>query len=34
VAANALSGSVLRDGFAVFMVFVAAQLVRNALRDG
>ena len=34
VAANALSGSVLRDAFAVFMVIVAAQLVRNALRDG
>ena len=33
VAANALSGAVLRDGFAVFMVFVAAQLVRKALRD-
>ena len=34
VAANALSGSVLRDAFAAFMVIVAAQLVRRALRDG
>jgi uncharacterized protein len=27
--ANALSGQALRDAFAVFMVFVAAQLVRR-----
>jgi uncharacterized membrane protein YfcA len=31
--ANALSGAVLRDAFAVLMVVVAAQLVRRALRD-
>ena len=31
--ANALSGEVLRDGFAVLMVLVAVQLVRRALRD-
>jgi uncharacterized membrane protein YfcA len=31
--ANALSGAVLRDAFAVLMVLVAAQLVRRALRD-
>jgi uncharacterized protein len=31
--ANALSGMLLRDAFAVFMVLVAAQLVRKALRD-
>jgi uncharacterized membrane protein YfcA len=31
--ANALSGEVLRDGFAALMVLVAAQLVRRALRD-
>jgi uncharacterized membrane protein YfcA len=30
--ANALSGAVLRDGFAVFMVIVAAQLARSTLR--
>jgi uncharacterized membrane protein YfcA len=29
--ANALSGTVLRDAFAVLMVLVAAQLVRRAL---
>ena len=32
--ANALSGAVLRDSFAAFMVFVAGQLLRRALRDG
>lgn len=32
VLANALSGRVLRDGFALLMLLVAAQLVRNALR--
>jgi hypothetical protein len=31
--ANALSGSVLRDGFAVFLVIVAGQLVRRTLRE-
>jgi uncharacterized membrane protein YfcA len=31
--ANALSGTVLRDSFAVLMVIVAAQFVRRALRD-
>jgi uncharacterized protein len=31
--ANALSGTVLRDGFAALMVIVAAQFVRRALRD-
>ncbi len=31
--ANALSGSLLRDGFAVVMVLVAAQLVHRALGD-
>jgi uncharacterized membrane protein YfcA len=31
--ANALSGSVLRDGFAALMVVVAGQLVRRALRS-
>jgi uncharacterized membrane protein YfcA len=31
--ANAVSGAVLRDAFALFMVLVAAQLVRRALRD-
>jgi uncharacterized membrane protein YfcA len=30
--ANALSGSVLRDGFAALIVLVALQLVRRALR--
>ncbi len=30
--ANALSGTVLRDAFAVLMVIVAAQLVRRGLR--
>ena len=34
VLANALSGRVLRDAFAVLIVIVAAQLVRRALRDG
>lgn len=29
--ANALSGAALRDGFAVFMVLVAAQLARRTL---
>jgi len=32
VLANALSGRLLRDGFAVLMVIVAAQLVHRALR--
>jgi uncharacterized membrane protein YfcA len=32
--ANALSGAVLRDSFAAFMVFVAGQLLRRALREG
>jgi uncharacterized membrane protein YfcA len=32
VLANALSGTVLRDLFAAFMVVVAARLVRSALR--
>jgi uncharacterized membrane protein YfcA len=32
--ANTLSGTVLRDAFAVLMVIVAAQLVHRALRDG
>jgi uncharacterized membrane protein YfcA len=32
--ANALSGALLRDAFAVLIVIVAAQLVRRALRDG
>jgi uncharacterized protein len=31
--ANALSGTLLRDGFAVLLVIVAAQLVRRALRE-
>jgi uncharacterized protein len=31
--ANALSGAVLRDGFAALMVVVAAQLVRRTLRS-
>ncbi len=31
--ANALSGSVLRDAFAVFMLVVAAQLVRRVWRE-
>ncbi|HEY5192332.1 MAG TPA: sulfite exporter TauE/SafE family protein [Solirubrobacteraceae bacterium] len=31
--ANALSGAVLRDGFALLMVLVAAQLVRRALGE-
>ena len=30
--ANAVSGAVLRDAFAFFMVLVAAQLVRRGLR--
>jgi uncharacterized membrane protein YfcA len=34
VLANALSGTVLRDLFAVFMVIVAARLVRRALGRG
>ena len=33
VLANALSGTVLRDLFAVFMVIVAVQLARDALRN-
>ena len=32
--ANALSGPVLRDGFAALMVLVAAQLARRALAPG
>jgi uncharacterized membrane protein YfcA len=32
--ANALSGAVLRDGFAALMVIVAAQLVRRVLGEG
>jgi uncharacterized membrane protein YfcA len=31
--ANALSGAVLRDAFAILMVLVAAQLVRRASSD-
>jgi uncharacterized membrane protein YfcA len=31
--ANALSGAALRDAFAVFMLLVAAQLVRRTLRQ-
>jgi uncharacterized protein len=31
--ANAISGAVLRDGFAALTLLVAAQLVRRALRD-
>jgi uncharacterized protein len=31
--ANAVSGALLRDAFAAFMVVVAFQLVRHALRD-
>jgi uncharacterized membrane protein YfcA len=31
--ANALSGTFLRDAFAVLMVIVAAQLIRRALRE-
>jgi uncharacterized membrane protein YfcA len=31
--ANALSGTVLRVGFALLMVLVAIQLVRKALRE-
>jgi uncharacterized protein len=31
--ANALSGTLLRDLFAVFMVIVAVRLLRNALRQ-
>jgi len=34
VLANALTGALLRDLFAAFMVIVAARLIRNALRDG
>jgi uncharacterized protein len=34
VLANALSGAVLRDAFAVLMMLVAAQLVRRALSEG
>jgi hypothetical protein len=30
--ANVLSGRALRDGFALLLLFVAAQLVRNELR--
>ena len=33
VLANALSGAVLRDSFAAFMILVAAQLVRRALGE-
>jgi uncharacterized protein len=33
VLANALSGEVLRDGFAALMIVVAAQLARRALRE-
>jgi uncharacterized protein len=32
--ANALSGAALRIAFAIFMLFVAAQLVRKTLREG
>jgi uncharacterized membrane protein YfcA len=32
--ANALSGAVLRDSFAVLLLIVAAQFVRRALGDG
>jgi uncharacterized membrane protein YfcA len=32
--ANALSGTVLRDSFAVLLLIVAAQFVRRALNDG
>jgi uncharacterized membrane protein YfcA len=32
--ANALSGTVLRDSFAVLLLIVAAQFVRRALKDG
>jgi uncharacterized membrane protein YfcA len=32
--ANALSGTVLRDGFALLMVLVAIQLVRRAMGEG
>jgi uncharacterized membrane protein YfcA len=31
--ANALSGAFLRDAFAILIVIVAAQLVRNSLQD-
>jgi uncharacterized membrane protein YfcA len=31
--ANALSGTVLRDSFAVLMLIVAAQFIRRAIRD-
>jgi uncharacterized membrane protein YfcA len=34
VLANALSGAVLRDSFAVLLLIVAAQFVRRALRPG
>ncbi|HXW59883.1 MAG TPA: TSUP family transporter [Solirubrobacteraceae bacterium] len=34
VLANALSGRVLQDAFAAFMVIVAVQLVRRVLREG
>jgi len=33
VLANALSGAILRDAFAVLMMLVAAQLVRRALSE-
>jgi hypothetical protein len=33
VLANALSGVVLRDSFAAFMILVAAQLVRRTLAE-
>jgi hypothetical protein len=32
--ANALTGRVLRDAFAVVMLMIAAQLVRKTLREG
>src|SRR5271155_4367426 len=32
--ANALSGAVLRDAFAILLVLVAAQLVRRAISEG
>ena len=33
VLANALSGPVLRDSFAAFIILVAAQLVRRTLAE-
>ncbi|MGO9763018.1 MAG: TSUP family transporter [Solirubrobacteraceae bacterium] len=32
--ANALSGAILRDAFAVLLLIVAAQLVHRTMRDG